>query len=101
MTEANGSEPNGIVLSAAYGVALRARMGGLQGHEVDAMRVQAEELLPRTSQLRVAILTFATMFEADRRNDAAVREHGEELQRNINRAMAPASPDRERRDIHD
>lgn len=99
MTEADGSAPNGIVLAAAYGVALRAITGGLQGHEVDALRVQAEELLPRESSLRTAVFTFATMYEADRRNPAALKAHGEDLNRTISWLTAPASPDSGRRDI--
>jgi hypothetical protein len=93
-------EASGIALSAAYGVALRARTGGLQAHEVDGMRVQAEELLARDSNLRTAILRFCTMYELDHHNPDAVREHGEELDRNISRALAPAGVDNARRDIH-
>jgi hypothetical protein len=99
MTEVDGSAPNGIVLSAAYGVALRAITGGLQAHEVDGLRVQAEELLPRDSALRTAIFTFATMYEADRRDPAALKAHGQDLNRVITWLTAPAAPDNLRRDI--
>lgn len=100
MVEADGSPPNGVVLAAAYGVALRARMGGLQAHEVDAMRVQAEELLPRESSLRRAILQFATMYEGARRDPEALKDHGEELARAIAYLTAPPPPENQRRDIY-
>ena len=93
-------QASGIVISAAYGVALRARTGGLQSHEVDVMRVQAEELLSRESNLRTAILNFCTMYELDRHDAEKVRAHGDELDRNVNRALNPASADNERRDIY-
>lgn len=94
------AERHGPVLLAALAVAMRARTGGLIGHEVDDMRIRAEELLERDDELRRAIMGFATGYELHRHDPAAVAELGEELDRNIERDLRPVPPDIERRDIH-
>jgi hypothetical protein len=89
----------GPVLLAAQAVSMRARCAGLTPLEVDAMRVRAEELLPRGDQLRAAIVQFCTMFEL-RPDPAALAELGAELGRAVDRALRPAPIDQGRSDIY-
>jgi hypothetical protein len=89
----------GPALLAAQAVSMRARTAGLAAHEVDAMRIRAEELLPRDDQLRAAILQFCTMFEL-RPDPAALADLGAELGRAVDRALRSAPVDADRSDIH-
>lgn len=87
-------------LTAALAVAMNARMGQLVQHHVDDMRTKAEELLPRDHQAYPLIMGFATQYELHRRDPAALASLGEDLERGIRRAVAPASPELPfRRDI--
>lgn len=87
-------------LTAALSVAMSARTGSLTQHAVDDLRTKAEELLPRTDDLRFAIISFATRYEQLRRDPVAVKYLGEELQGALGQALNPDSPAlRERRDI--
>lgn len=88
------------VLFAAQTVSMQARCGQLTAHAVDTMRTKAEELLDHDDDLRPAVLSFATMYEAHRRDAYAVEKLGEELGRAVGQALNPeARPLRERRDI--
>jgi hypothetical protein len=100
-------------LFAAQTVAMNARMGSLTLHAVDDLRTKAEELLGKADPLRAAILTFATMYEVHRRDEAALASMGETLERALRVALDvphpaarpdpsqwPAPVDAERRDIH-
>lgn len=79
-------------LMAAQSVALSARTGQLTLHQVDDARTRAEELLPRDHPVRAAILTFATMYEQDRRDAHQIRKQGEYLQDALGRALNPDAP---------
>jgi hypothetical protein len=69
-------------------------------HTVDDMRTRAEELLARDDPMRAACLRFATKFEEYRRDPYALEKLGEELERELNEALALDAPTRrERRDI--
>jgi len=88
------------VLFAAQAVAMSARTDGLTAHAVEDLRVKAEELLPKGDGLRLAVLSFATQYEAWRRDLHALRRFGEALERDIQTALNPdRQPVRERRDI--
>lgn len=76
-------------LHAALGLALSARTGTITAHQVDAARIQAEELLPRDHPARSAVITFATMWEAHRRDAEQIRKQGEYLQDALGRALNP------------
>lgn len=90
----------GPALLAAQSVSMRARIGGLEAHEVDDMRTRAEELLGRRDQLRAAIFEFHTMFQMYPRAGAELIELGEELGRAVDRALRADAPDAGRVDIH-
>lgn len=88
------------VLFAATAVALTARTGGLTQNAVDDLRTKAEELLERGDDLRLAVLSFATMWEEYHRDPYALEKLGEHLGRAVDQALNPdARPTRERRDI--
>lgn len=88
------------VIFAAKAVAGSARCGGLTQHMVDDLRTKAEELLERGSDLRLAVLGFATMYEEYRWDAYAMTKLGETLDRAVHVALNPeARPARERRDI--
>lgn len=88
------------VIFAAKAVAGAARTRSLTAHMVDELRVKAEELLPRGDVLRAEVLTFATMYEAYRRDDYAMEKFGEALDRAVHVSLNPDAPQlRERRDI--
>ena len=88
------------VLFAATAVALTARTGGLTQNAVDDLRTKAEELLDRGDDLRLAVLSFATMWEEYHRDPYALEKLGEALGRAVDQALNPAArPARERRDI--
>lgn len=88
------------VLFAATAVALTARTGGLTQNAVDDLRTKAEELLERGDDLRLAVLSFATMWEEYHRDAYALEKLGEHLGRAVEQALNPeARPMRERRDI--
>lgn len=88
------------VLMAAQAVAMSARTGSLTAHAVDAVRVQAEELLERGDDLRSAVILFATQFEQFRRDAYALAKLGEQLERAISAALHPdARPTEPRMDI--
>lgn len=90
----------GPALLAAQAVSMSARMGQLQAHAVDEMRVRAEELLARGDPLRASIYLFASMYDLDRHDPARLVALGEELQRGIDRALRPDPADADRADIH-
>jgi hypothetical protein len=75
------------VLTAAMSVALSARTDQLTMHAVDDMRTKAEELLAKGDGLRSAIIAFATAYEADRRDKAAMAAHGVALQAALELAL--------------
>lgn len=75
------------VLIAALSVALCARTDQLTAHAVEDMRVKAEELLPKGDGLRCAIIDFATQYEQDRRDRAAMHAHGLTLQAALDEAL--------------
>lgn len=77
------------VLCAALAVSLNARAGQSSLHDVDHMRMLAEELLPQRDSLREAILSFATRWEALKRDTYALRLLGEELDRALRAALHP------------
>lgn len=80
------------VLMAAQAVAMSARTDGLTLHAVEDMRVKAEELLSHGDELRLAVLTFATAYERDRRDPAAMAVHGTALEAEIREALNIAAP---------
>jgi hypothetical protein len=87
-------------LMAAYAVAMCARTRQLTSHEVEDMRVKAEELLLRDHPAYPIIMTFCTMYEVDRRDKDAVAALGEDLERGLRHAVwQPEHPMPERRDI--
>jgi hypothetical protein len=88
------------VASDAFAVALSAKVGGLTALAVEQLRSAAEAQLDPDLPLRQAVLQFATMFEADRRDPAALRQHGDELAHAVELALRPDPPDLNRRDIH-
>lgn len=90
----------GPALLAAQSVSMRARIGGLEAHEVDDMRTRAEELLDRRDQLRAAIFEFHTMYQMHPRPGPELVELGDELGRAVDRALRPEAPDAGRVDIH-
>lgn len=77
-------------LMAAFSVAMSARAGMLTDHAVEDMRVKAEEVLLRDHPAYPLIMTFATMYELARRDPAQLHELGEDLDRGIRLALAPA-----------
>lgn len=91
---------NVSVMMAASAVALKAQHGGLTLHDVDDLRTKAEELLAKDDPFRPAVMTFATMYEQNRRNPAALAELGADLWRAVHYITAPPPPaTRERKDI--
>jgi hypothetical protein len=74
---------------AAQAVALSARTGQLTQHMVDDCRTRAEELLPRDHPVRSAILAFATMYEAHRRDADQMQAQGRYLQDALGQALNP------------
>lgn len=90
---------NVMVMMAASAVALSARSGQVTQHDVEDLRVKAEELLGRDDPMRAPILTFASMFEVHRRDRTALQRLGEDLWRAIGYSTAPAPRLPERRDI--
>lgn len=90
------------VQMSAFATAMSARTDGLTQNQVDATRTLAEQMLDHGDPLRLAILHFATMFEQWRRDSAAMRRFGEELDRAVNADLHPDRPLRTvRRDIDD
>lgn len=86
-------------LMAAQAVALSARTGTLTQHAVDDMRIRAEELLARDDPMRAAVLTFATQYEAHRRDAYALKVLGEALERDLRVHLSLDRVLSERRDI--
>lgn len=102
MTEPAPPVPANPAYVAALAVALSAKTNMLTLHTVEDMRTKAEELLARDDPMRDAILSFATQWEAVRRDPHALRYHGEALQRALDEALGlTPAPRRERRDIDD
>jgi hypothetical protein len=88
-------------LMSAFAVAMSARTGMLSPHATEDMRIKAEELMPRDHAAYGAILTFATQYELHRRDAEALKSLGEDLERALRAAIAPAAPDwTQRRDIN-
>lgn len=83
------------VLTAAMSVALSARTDQLTLHAVDDLRTKAEELLAKGDGLRSAIIAFATAYEVDRRDKAAMAAHGVALQAALDLAL----PDLDRQTV--
>jgi hypothetical protein len=83
-------DPHTAPLMAALSVALNARTNQLTQNVVDDMRTKAEELLPRDHAAYGAIMNFATMYELHRRDVPVLAELGDQLQRAIDWATAPA-----------
>jgi hypothetical protein len=79
-------------LMAAFAVALRARTSTLSEHDVEDMRVKAEELLLRDHPAYPLITAFATQYEIHRRDPAQMAQLGEDLERGIRLAVAPPAP---------
>lgn len=77
------------VQMSAFATAMSARTDGLTMGQVDATRTLAEQMLDNGDPLRLAILHFATMFEEYRRDSAAMRRFGEELDRAVNADLHP------------
>ncbi len=79
------------VLMATFSVALCARTQALTAHQVDEMRIKAEELMDRDDPLRPHIINFATQYENLRRDPYAVRILGENLEAALRADLHPAS----------
>jgi hypothetical protein len=77
-------------LMAAFSVAMSARAGMLTDHAVEDMRVKAEEVLLRDHPAYPVIMTFATMYELARRDPAQLAALGDDLERGVRIALAPA-----------
>ncbi len=92
-------DPHVAALMAAFSVAMSARCNQLTPHAVEDMRIKAEEILGREHAAYPVITTFATMYEMHRRDPAALAELGEDLERGLKYATAPAPRMPERRDI--
>lgn len=103
---------NVTVLMAASAVAMKARDGGqsseregrarhsaLTQHDVDDLRTKAEELLAHDDPFRAPVMTFASMYELERRNPAGLIAIGEDLWRAVQWATNPGPRLPERRDI--
>lgn len=88
-------------LMAAHAVALSARTGSLTQHAVDEMRGRAEQVMGREDTMRAAILSFATMYEALRRDAYAVEKLGEQLEAALRSELSLTRTMRERRDLDD
>ncbi len=91
--------PDGPALLAAAAVALSARCGRLQPHQVYILTARAADL-PAEDPLRGVAMLFASHYPAHRRDPEALASLGEELDRGIRRALAPATVGAGRRDIH-
>lgn len=76
-------------LMAAFSTAMSARAGQVTPHQVDEMRIKAEELLDRDDPVRSAIITFATKYEELRRDLYALRILGENLEAEVGQALNP------------
>ncbi len=89
------------VQMSAFATAMSARTDGLTQNQVDATRTLAEQMLDHGDPLRLSIIHFATMFEEYRRDPAALRRFGDELDRAVNADLHPDRVARriERRDI--
>lgn len=83
-------DPHTAALMAALTVALNARTHQLTQQHVDDMRTKTEELLPRDHAAYKPIMHFATMYELHRRDPLVLAELGDNLQRAIDWATAPA-----------
>jgi hypothetical protein len=81
-------------LMAAFAVAMSARTGQLTDHAVEDMRIKAEEVLLRDHPAYPVIMSFATMYEVNRRNPEALTQMGESLEHGIRLAVQPAEPER-------
>lgn len=79
-------------LMAAFAVAMSARTGQLTDHAVEDMRVKAEEVLRRDHPAYPIIMQFATMYEVNRRDPAAMSALGDDLERGIRLAVSPIVP---------
>lgn len=86
----NGRTP---ALMAAFSTAMSARAGQVTPHQVDEMRIKAEELLDRDDPVRGAVLSFATMYEAHRRDPEAIKSLGETLETSVRASVQPAQPE--------
>lgn len=84
-------------LMAAYAVAMSAKSGQLTEHAVEDMRIKAEEVLLRDHPAYPVIVQFATMYEMERHDPAALAQLGEALELGIRMAVQPASADRPER----
>lgn len=80
-------------LMAAFSTAMSARAGQVTPHQVDEMRIKAEELLDRDDPVRAHVLSFATMYEEHRNDAAAVKSLGETLEAGVRAAVQPAQPE--------
>lgn len=89
----------GPILLSATAVALSARTGGLQLHQVDALEDQARAL-PPDHPLRFDALSFVLHWREYRRDPEAIAELGEALDRGIARVLRKDPIDRNRSDIH-
>lgn len=93
----SGRADLGLML-AAFEVALRARVGGLERDMVHRMQAMAE--LSQRHRLRQSVADFAECYPNVRWDAAALSEAGTRLLRAVELATVPVPPDAERADIH-
>ena len=89
----------GPILLAATAVAMSARTGRLQAHQVAALEDQALAL-PDSHPLRFDSMSFVLHWRENHRDAQAVAALGEALDRGIARVLRKDPIDRNRSDIH-
>lgn len=85
---------------AALSVAMRARTGALEAHEVRALLDLARDECAGRDVLRQAVARFAGQYVGVRRNAQALAEAGAELQRAVEMMALVLPPGLDRSDIH-
>lgn len=92
--------PDQRILMAAMAVAMRAQVNDLDPMDVDALVVQAGQLLIEGDPLARAITGFATQYMVVRRDPEALAEAGRALLHAVEICAVPVPPDQDRADIH-
>jgi hypothetical protein len=92
--------PRHTVAFAATAVALRAKTFALTNLDVNELRTSAEQLLDAGHPLRRAVTEFASLWEVNKHDGAALVEMGDRLFRAVEAALRPEPVDLGRVDLH-
>ena len=94
-----GSQRTKVAMQA-LAVSYKGRLGDLDGGDVAAMIILAQEFLDADDPLFLACTGFATQHEIHWRDAGVVADLAETLRHDVELAMMPAPIDAERVDIY-